>query len=308
MKSTLITCYVNPDLDGYACAVAYAEFLEKKGLNVFAGIVGEPHEEVRYVLNRFNLEEAKEVLNDEISNEIILVDASDTHGLRGKIQPNKVIEIIDHRKIHEADKFINAKVQIELVGSAATLIAEKFLHEDVKISKKSAILLYSAIISNTLNFRGSVTTERDKDASKWLNQFINLPDSYWIDLFTAKSDLSGKKLIKTIENDCAWFVVNDKKISIAQLEIIGVDKLINERLPEIESALIELKKNNYLDMVFLNAIDLKNNNNTIVAVETELKNILEKSLSIEFIGNIAKKKEVIMRKQMMPLIKEFLEK
>ncbi|KKQ59503.1 MAG: putative manganese-dependent inorganic pyrophosphatase [Parcubacteria group bacterium GW2011_GWE2_38_18] len=307
MKPILITCYVNPDLDGYASLVAYAELFDKKGGNVIAGIIGQPHDEVEYVLDRFGLDKVDEISDDELFNEVILVDASDVNCLKGKINPEKVIEIIDHRKIHEADKFINAKAQIELVGAAATLIAEKFKLENITISQKSAILLYSAIISNTLNFKGSITTIRDMDMAKWLRQFINVSNDYWIDLFTAKSDLSGSKLAKTIEGDSAWFTIAGKKITIAQLEIIGVKDLIEKRLPEIISALKKLKGNNELEIVFLNAIDLKLGNNTIVATDAGTKKLLEKSLGVKFVGDVAKKKSVIMRKQIIPLIKMELE-
>ena len=55
MKPTLITCYVNPDLDGVAGVVAYGEFLQKIGQSVSVGIIGAPHDEAKYILDRFAL-------------------------------------------------------------------------------------------------------------------------------------------------------------------------------------------------------------------------------------------------------------
>ncbi|MFA6282432.1 MAG: DHH family phosphoesterase, partial [Candidatus Omnitrophota bacterium] len=127
MKPILITCYVNPDLDGVAGVLAYCEFLQKTGRDTVAGIIGEPHDEAKYILDRYNLTYPKSIIDAGDFDEVILVDASDLNGLEGHINPEKVIEIIDHRKINEADKFPGAKVQIELVGSASTLIAEKFI-------------------------------------------------------------------------------------------------------------------------------------------------------------------------------------
>jgi oligoribonuclease NrnB/cAMP/cGMP phosphodiesterase (DHH superfamily) len=46
----LVTAYVCPDLDGAACAVAYAEFLQKRGEAAEAGILGTPHVEAQFVL------------------------------------------------------------------------------------------------------------------------------------------------------------------------------------------------------------------------------------------------------------------
>lgn len=308
MKQTLVTSYIDPDLDGYASAVAYAEFLEKKGKKAIAGITGEPHEEVEYVLNRFNLERAKEIFDDEFYDEVILVDTSDTNSFEGKINPEKVIEIIDHREIHEAEKFPKAKVQIELVGAAATLIAEKFQQENIAISPRSAILLYSAIISNTLNFKGGVTTVRDKDMALWLRQFIEVPDGYWKECFLAKSDLQGDKLAKRLEGDIAKFVLGGKKISIAQLEIIGAKELVEQRSEEIILILNKSKIKLGLDFIFLNIVELELDKNYFLADDNRIKAILEKVLVVKFKGVVAERNGLIMRKQIVPLIKEELEK
>jgi len=162
------------------------------------GLIGKLHEEARYVLDHFGFDYPQTILNAADFAEVILVDASDLNGLEGNVSPEKVIEIIDHRQINEADKFPKAKVQIELVGAAATLIAERFIQSKIEISPKSATLLCSAIISNTLNFKGGVTTDRDKLAVKWLNQFAGLPPDFWKELFSAKSNLVGLKLAERI--------------------------------------------------------------------------------------------------------------
>jgi manganese-dependent inorganic pyrophosphatase len=308
MKPILITCYVNPDLDGYAGVVAYAELLAKRGPEVTAGIIGKLHDETNYVIDRFKLTRAKSIANDSEFEKVILVDASDTNGLENKIDPAKVIEIIDHRKVHEADKFPGAKIQIEPVGAAATLIAEKFKEINSDISPESAILLYSAIISNTLNFRGSVTTGRDREAANWLRRSLTIPGNYWLELFSAKSDLSGKKLTERINGDLAWFIIGGQKIGIAQLEIIGADELVGSREKEIISILKDIETDYGLDFIFLNIIELKEEKNYFLTDNGQIKMILEKILKIRFRNNIAERNGLIMRKQIVPLIKEELEK
>ncbi len=61
MKPILVTCYVNPDLDGVSGSVAYAEFLQKMGKIAVVGIFGEPHEEAKYILNRFAISYPQEL-------------------------------------------------------------------------------------------------------------------------------------------------------------------------------------------------------------------------------------------------------
>jgi manganese-dependent inorganic pyrophosphatase len=303
MNPILVTCYVNPDLDGFAGVFAYAEFLNKKGINAQAGIIGEPHDEIKYVLDRFNLPGLKTIANADNFTDVILVDASDLIGLEGKVAPEKVIEIIDHRQINEAEKFPRAKTQVELVGAAATLVAEKFKQENMQISKESAILIYSAIISNTLNFKSSVTTERDKNIAAWLGQFIQAPVDYWQELFRAKSNLTGEKLAERIAGDFAWFILGDKKFGIAQLEIIGAAELIRQRGDEIISILNRLKTDLSLDYVFQNTIELEKLKNYLVTDDDATKTILEKVLPVKFVGMVAVSEQLIMRKQIVPLIK-----
>ena len=308
MKPILVTCYVSPDLDGTAGAIAYAEFLTKTGVNCEAGIIGEPHDEAKYIFERFGFAYPKFIPNSDAYNQVIIVDASSLNGLEGKVTPEKVIEIIDHRKINEAEKFPDAKVQIELVGSAATLITEKFIQNTISISKESATLLYGAIISNTLNFKGTITTDRDKKAAQWLNSIIGLKEGFWKELFIAKSDLTGKKLEARIRGDFARFEIGGKKIGIAQIEIIGVKKLLTGRETEIQEVLNKIKAEMDLDLIFQNTIELEGGKNFFITNDTQAKNLLERVFDIKFIGNTAERPNLIMRKQIVPLIMNVLEK
>lgn len=308
MKPILITCYVNPDLDGVASAIAYGEFLQKKGLNITVGILGNPHDEAKYILDLFGFEYPHLIINTDNFDKVILVDSSDLNGLEGKILPEKVIEIIDHRKVNEVNKFPNAKVQIEFVGAAATLIAEKFMLNNINISKTSATLIYGAIISNTLNFKGGVTTDRDKKAALWMNQIAELPNNFWKQLFNAKSDLSGNKLVERIEGDLAWFNMGSKKFGIAQVEMIGVKKLIDERIDEILVNLKRIKKEMNLDFIFQNTIELEEAKNFFITQDIDTQNLLKKVLNIKFNGPVAERPNLIMRKQIVPLLKAELEK
>lgn len=308
MKQILITGYVNPDLDAVAGTIAYSEFLNKTGRDSMVGLIGEPHEEAKYILDTYKIKSPEIIENADNFNEVILVDASDLIGIEGKIAPEKVIEIIDHRKVHEADKFPNAKVQIELVGSASTLVAERFINNNIEISKESAILLCGAIISNTLNFKGGVTTDRDRVAFEYLNKIAQLSPSFAKELFKSKSDLSGDKLKERILGDLAWFNMNNKKVGIAQIEIVGVRKLIENRLDEIVDILNKLKREFDFDILFQNSIELEEGMNFFIAKDTETQKILEKILGIKFNGFVAERNNLIMRKQIAPLLKEELEK
>ena len=111
-----------------------------------------------------------------------------------------------------------------------------------------------------------------------------------------------------IEGDFAWFTLGAKKLGIAQLEIIGAAELIRQREEEIVLILNKLKTKLSLDLLFINIIELELGKNYFITDDKEIKLILEKVLKVEFKGRIAERNELIMRKQIVPLIKEILEK
>ncbi len=304
----LVAPYVNPDLDGTACAFAYAEFLIKSGKNALAAVSGAPHKEAQFVFNKFNIKSllnAEDLIEEE--DAIILVDASDTLGISSKIDPKKVIEIIDHRKVNESHMFSNAKVHIELVGSAATLIAEKFFNSQIPISKESAALLFSAICSNTINFQANVTTSRDHKMADFLKTKFPLPKNYVHEMFAYKSTLN-KPLKLRFSHEIATFKFNICSLGIVQLELIGSSNFINENLEEIQKILLELKKEKTLDLIFLTCIDVEKGFNEFVIVDKITRELVENVLKVKFQDSIAKRKGILMRKEIVPLIKEELEK
>lgn len=304
-KKILVTTYPNPDIDGTACALAYAEFLNKTGNQAMAGIFGAPHREAQYVLDKFNIKINRLTSLPEGYDNIILVDMSDLEALPKLIKPEQVIEIIDHRKTNEAEKFINAKVQIELVGACATLIAEKFKQNNLPLSETAARLLYPAIFSNTDNFKG-IVTERDKSMVEWLEKQANLPLNFIHEMFVAKSNVA-KPLKEVLLEDFKAFQFK-KKVGIAQLEIINTNQFVKNNLSEIIKILPEIKQEKSLDYIFLNGIDLEGAGNTFVAVdETDIK-LVESVLKIKFTNHLAMSDRLIMRKEIAPLIQGVLEK
>ena len=308
MNPILITGYVNPDLDGVAGTIAYCEYLNKTGKNAVVGIFDEPQDEAKYILDKFNIKYPLQIPNTDNYDEVVLVDSSELSGLEGKVNTEKVIEIIDHRQINEADKFPNAKVQIELVGSASTLVAERFIENKVEISKKSAILLCGAIISNTLNFKGGVTTYRDRIAFDYLNKIAQLPVTFSKELFESKSDMSGDKLKERIISDMAWFNIADGKVGILQLEIVNSKDLIENRIGDIVEIIRYFKRERDFSLIFLNIIELEECVNYFIAIDDETKKVIERVLDVKFNGYGAERPNLIMRKQIVPLLKEELEK
>lgn len=303
MSNVIITSYKNPDLDGVGCLYAYSELLNKTGGEYFAQVSQTPHHEAQWVLDYLGVK----IPSLSVTNEdnVILVDTSNPEAIDESINLENVVEIIDHRKFNSAREFPNAKTQIELVGAAATLIAEKFKKLKLTPSKESCFLLYGAIVSNTLNFKAGVTTQRDRDMAKWLIEKGNIPSDFAHQMLLAKSDLTRKPMKEVILSDLSRTLkTKTKEIAIAQLEIIGVEELFKNRFEEIVEALKDIKKELTADIIFLSAIDLEAGINGFVYTTEKEKEYLIKNLGAKEKDNYLVRPGVILRKEIMPILME----
>jgi len=305
-KKIFVTAYEGPDLDGYSCAYAYTELLHGQGVDAVLGIFGEPDREVEFVLNTFGIQKHLESSERFLSTHtnIVLCDASTLSGFPDALDPEKVFELIDHRKANEAENFPNAKADIQMVGAAATLVAERFYNAKAEPSEGSAALLYGAIISNTINFHNNVTTDRDRKMAEWLKKFFNEPEGFIRDMFADKSDLSGN--LKEVVQYAAQFSVGEKVLGVSQVEAVGVETFVRDRLVEIQNRLQELKEEGGLHHIFLTCVGIGAYNNVFVCFDDELKNVLENVLGIAFENDVAKREGILMRKEIIPLVIESL--
>lgn len=307
MNKILVTGYHNIDLDGAACAYAYAELLNKLGTSAEFGVSGSTEAEPTFVFKKLKIKvpDADKIISPD--TKMIICDASEPRWLSKKINPEKVIEVIDHRKVHCAHEFKNAKIQVELVGACATLICEKFIKAKIKPIKESATLLYLAIVSNAINFKNKVTTNRDKVAAEYLKKLAEISDDLIWEMFAHKSRID-KPIKDILALDLSHNIFSGKKICILQLEIVGVDAMVKANLKDILDALREFEKTNNYDHIFLTCVDIEKGNNTFVCANPETQKLISKVLNVKFKNGTAHYPEIIMRKEIMPKIKEYLER
>ncbi|HEY1074176.1 MAG TPA: DHH family phosphoesterase [Patescibacteria group bacterium] len=302
MTPIIITDNENPDLDGTACIYAYTEFLKTQGESPLGAIYGTPQREALFVLDCFKVSPLP--IADQLvtpQSQVILVDTSVLRTIAAEqINPTQVIEIIDHRQFNHAESFPSAKVQIERVGAAATLIAEKFQAVKIKPTYESAGLLYSAIISNTVNFKNNVTTDRDRAMATWLKAGLNLPEDYIDQMFTAKSKLNGT-LEEVIRSDVALNELGGKRFGIAQQEIVQAKNFIEDNKDELHRILQTIKKEKLLDHIFLSCIDVLEGKNYFFFIDPETEALTTRIYNQH--GH-----PIMMRKEIFPAIKQAVEK
>ena len=122
----VMTTYVCPDVDGIGAMYAYAELLRKNGENAEYYFEGKLKKEAEIILNIFNIK-LNPIDNVGEDDEIVMVDNNELNFLPKCIKKEKIIEIIDHHvRCNWIDEFPDIKCQIEFIGAAATLVAERY--------------------------------------------------------------------------------------------------------------------------------------------------------------------------------------
>lgn len=303
MKEIIVTSYPKPDLDGVAASYAYSEFLQKSGQIANYSFEGKPKKEVTIVCDLFNISLTSCSPNKE--NSFVVVDTNTIKDFPSFVEINNVIEIIDHHvPSQDTPKFSSIKVQIELIGAVATLIAEKFYQNHIPISRNSAILLYYAIISNSINLHSRNTSQKDIEMVKWLSSQCNeIQEQYIKQIFEAKSLIDPNNLREEMEAEYTLEIGN-KKLIIAQLEVVDAMSFFSIRKIAIQNILNSILEEKQLDYIFLNCIDILNGYSILYTPFSKTEDYIKNYFEGVFENGQLILNPLFMRKEIIKLLKE----
>jgi len=308
--TTLVTTYRDPDLDGTACSIAYAELLRAQGTDAIAGIFGTPDVEAVSALSATGIAtpaDAAPLLAH--CDAVVLTDTTEAETIDPALTPQRVVEIIDHRTFHEAARFTRAHVQVEPLGAAATLITERYRNAGVTPSRAVAALLYGAIASHTIRFRAGVTTQRDRDAAVYLQRVAGTDTTGALvdTLFRAKSTFADDAAFAAhLMREFAVFEIADRAVGIVQLEVCDALRRVRDNRALIAQILADGKRGanrrqQELDYVFLTAIDLDAAYNVFLAPDAGTRTLLSELFNCTFDEqHIAQHTPLLMRKEITP--------
>lgn len=293
----LVTAKVNPDLDGVACTLAYADLLNKTGREAQGLISGDPQSEVQYFVENHGLITPSGYLKNW--DQFVLVDASSMKGMPNVVVADKVVEIIDHRESTPEKEFHYAKVQNELIGAAATLVVERFRQVNLKPESDHAKFLYGAIYHNTLNFIATNATERDKKAANFLAENFGLSENLISDMFAFVTKQIRKDVVGAIQKDAKEFGKGYKQRAY---QLIGYDLNLGSKWRQIEIAVANLDKSLGVEWSLLNIVDLKTKTSTIYVSKMDKLALMEKALGYRFANQWTTLPAALLRKQIVPKI------
>lgn len=292
------------DIDVLACAIAYSELLNIQGKVSFASLTGKFNKSITKTVKTWKFSYIKTLPKGNLS--FVIVDMSNPDYFAKFVDKEKVIEIYDH---HQGfDKYWKGKLgknaHIETIGACATLIWEQYRkrYKENDISTVSANLLITAIISNTLNLKASITKKRDLDALRELKKYSSLPDN-WTEIYFKEQEeevlknLAGSIIGDTMTLDSPLF---KDGLIIGQLELWNSRKFITNSKKEIEKIYSKYGSPYW----FLTSPSIDEGKNYIFSTNSEVKKLLEKNLAIKFKDNIAETTRLILRKELRKILLE----
>ncbi|MFT4804194.1 MAG: inorganic pyrophosphatase/exopolyphosphatase [Psychroserpens sp.] len=297
------------DIDAFSCSLAMSQLLTLIGRESYSVHTAPLNHSITASLRKMPLNyETNFSRSLNRKSQFIIVDTSDPDHFENFVDVNRIHSIYDHHFGHENywQEKLGVKSKIEPVGACATLIVEEFQAENIPISQlnnSTRILLLTAIVSNTLNFRSFLTTDRDRSAYLELLSCTILPDS-WIPDYYAEIDAQLQKDIDlTIRNDTKEVFIGDCIYVIGQLEVWDSSNLLGSHL--IESFLANVPTVTPEPVWFLVISDIQNGSNRLLTRNNRAKEILEHCLDAKFIKDEAITERLWMRKEIIREIQEW---
>src|SRR5699024_8912661 len=169
--------------------------------------MGELNKETEYALNYAGVEAPR--LIDKVAadvEQVILVDHNEFQQSVDNIKEVTISEVIDHHRIANFETANPLYFRAEPVGCTATILYKMFREQDVEISEENALLMISAIVSDTLLFKSPTCTKEDEAAAKALAKIadINL-DEYGLNMLKAGTDIQDKSAAELLGMDAKEF-------------------------------------------------------------------------------------------------------
>ncbi|HLR72307.1 MAG TPA: manganese-dependent inorganic pyrophosphatase [Pseudogracilibacillus sp.] len=297
MGKTLIFGHKNPDTDSICSAIVYANLKKDLGADVEAVRLGALNKETEYVLRYANVEVPRmiEKVDDDVQ-EVILVDHNEFQQSADNIRDVTITEVIDHHRIANFETNDPLMFRAEPVGCTATILNKLFKENDVEVSKTNALLLLSAIVSDTLLFKSPTCTEADKQAAEELAKIADVQlDKYGLDMLKAGTDVSDKSVAELIAMDAKEFTMGSSNVEIAQINTVDIEG-IYERQKEFEAEIEKVVEAKNLDLFLLVVTDIINSNSEVLALGNA-NNHVEEAFDVTLSNQRALLKGVVSRKK-----------
>lgn len=243
----------------------------------------------------------------EIQDELFAVDVSsvDYLGEQCGYPLEQFVALYDHH--FESIDFwkdrLGEMAVIEEVGAAGTLVYELIQQNGLieKIGDGTKMLLAAAIISNSQNFKFSMTTDRDRNAYNELASELGLKKDFPEEYLLSVQEEIASDVMRSLANDMKTRVaLTEQTFGIAQLEMWNTGLFLQKNKDQI----IDFLQDNDSEIKFFLSASLVEDKTYFVISDDVAQEFLENLLSLKFKDKIASLPVIMLRKEVVKLILE----
>lgn len=212
----LVVGHKNPDSDSICSALVAAELLKARGLEAKAVRQGEINRETQHILNVAGVEQP-ELRTSVAGEQVWLVDYTDLAQAPDDLNQAEILGIVDHHRLGDVMTVNPLEAWIWPVGCTSTILFNLFKMENAEITRPLALLMISAILSDTVGFASPTCTQKDRDAVAELAVLAGITDleGFIKALLIAKTDIEGLSAAQLVEKilklthsmDVSWWLV-----------------------------------------------------------------------------------------------------
>ena len=301
-EKILIFGHKNPDTDTICSSMVKERFNKKTGCKLPKAVrLGNVNKETQYVLDYLKLEAPELIESVEEGQKVILVDHNEFGQSVDGIEKAKIMGVVDHHRIANFETSEPLYYLAKPYGCTSTILYQEYKHRNFEISKEEAILMASAIISDTLLLKSPTTTEHDIKALEELEKIAGIDiKEYGLEMLKAGTDLDDFTAKELVNLDAKSLEKNGVKFVIAQVNTVSIEDVL-KRQEELENAMKEEIEENGLNIFVLAITDILNSNSEIIALGDKV-DVVEKAFDKKLEDNRAFLEGVVSRKkQLLPL-------
>lgn len=299
----LIFGHKNPDTDTICSSLVKEILNQKSGIEGTKAVrLGKVNKETQYVLNYLNIEAPELIESVKEGQEVMLVDHNEFGQSVEGIEKAKILSVTDHHRIANFETAEPLYYNAKPYGCTSTILFEEFKTSGYEIEKKEAILMASAIISDTLLLKSPTTTKHDRKALEELAKIAEIDvNEYGLEMLKAGTDLDDFTAEELVNLDAKSLDKDGIKFVIAQVNTVSIQDVL-KRQEELETAINEEIVKKGLHLFVLAITDILASNSEVIALG-EKAELVEKAFSVKLENNCAFLEGVVSRKkQLLPNI------
>ncbi|MBN2509929.1 MAG: putative manganese-dependent inorganic diphosphatase, partial [Spirochaetales bacterium] len=137
-----------------------------------------------------------------------------------------LLEIVDHHRISLPDTREPIHVDVQPLGSTCTIIYGKFKSLDIKPDAKTATVLLSGILSDTVLLKSPTSTKTDEQAIQALSAIAGLDWEDWgNEIFSHAATLKGTDPDRIVNGDFKTYEHKGIRFGIGQVEVTAFEDI-----------------------------------------------------------------------------------